>query len=243
MMIGPVLGSLLYKGLGYAPTFYTFAIFLAIATVFIIFLIPKSANQISSEQPKQEEVHSQGNKYVEVTYKMFFTNARALLAGFASTIAMMFLLSLESIISIRFSDLGVSEDNIGYIFAVMCLTFALGSILTGYLCKYLSTPVITVGALVFSTISLILLGPSQFLHIENPLPCIIIGFSLLSFFCSFILVPQLQEILVSVKQNGKVDPKSSILNDKASAFMNGCIGVGSIIAPIMGGLLNYILGF
>ena len=174
---------------------------------------------------------------------MFFTNIRALLAGFASTFAMMFLLSLESIISIRFDDLGVSEDNIGYIFAVMCLAFALGSILTGYLCKYLSTPVITILALIFSAISLILLGPSQFLHIENPLPCIICSFSLLAFFCSFILVPQLQEILVSVKLNNKIDPKSSILNDKASAFMNGCIGVGSIIAPIMGGLLNYILGF
>jgi hypothetical protein len=52
-------------------------------------------------------------KHKQITYKMFFTNRRALIAAISATFAMVFMLFSDSILSIRLIQMGVSENDIG----------------------------------------------------------------------------------------------------------------------------------
>jgi hypothetical protein len=43
-MLGPVLGQLIYTAVGYAPTFYAFALILSAALVVVIIIVPSNIN-------------------------------------------------------------------------------------------------------------------------------------------------------------------------------------------------------
>ena len=84
-------------------------------------------------------------------------------------------------------------------------------------------------------------GPSEVLDLPNTLPMTIVGCCCLGSSVAFILVPLLSEIIhaVQLKENIGEDPE---LNDRASGIFNLGFATGSIIAPILGGTLQDVLG-
>ncbi len=50
LMLGPVMGSLIYSGVKYAATFYIFAAILTVALVIVMFIIPGHLNNLGFDQ-------------------------------------------------------------------------------------------------------------------------------------------------------------------------------------------------
>lgn len=55
-MLGPVLGQLIYSGVGYAPTFYCFAGILTVALVIVIIIIPSHLNDLKFDASSKNSV-------------------------------------------------------------------------------------------------------------------------------------------------------------------------------------------
>jgi hypothetical protein len=51
-MLGPVLGQLIYSGVGYAPTFYIFAGILTVALIVVMIIIPGHLNHVAFDDSK-----------------------------------------------------------------------------------------------------------------------------------------------------------------------------------------------
>lgn len=67
---------------------------------------------------------------------MFFTNRHSLIAALSAMFTMMFMLFFDGILSLRLIDLGVNEDNVGYIFAIGPFCYSFSAPFAGYVCKF-----------------------------------------------------------------------------------------------------------
>lgn len=102
LMVGPVLGSMIYSSLGYENTFFVFAGMLLVSCGFVFFILPARLNRLESDMADAEAADGEKSSVVvkEVTFKMFLFNSRAMLAVFSSMIAMVFMLFYNGILSI-----------------------------------------------------------------------------------------------------------------------------------------------
>ena len=73
----------------------------------------------------------------------FIKNKRAMMACFSAMFAMIFMLFYDTTYSNYLLSIGVSEDNIGYFFAVGCAVYSLTCPLVGWLSKFISKPYLT----------------------------------------------------------------------------------------------------
>jgi MFS family permease len=68
------------------------------------------------------------------------------------------------------------------------------------------------------------------------------GLALLGFACANMFVPLLPQIIESVREREGIS-ESGTINDKASAIFNTAFGLGSTVAPIIGGYLSMLTNF
>jgi MFS family permease len=184
----------------------------------------------------------------QVTYKIFFTNMRAMTAIVSSMFAMIFMLFYEPL----FTDYVVEayhqdETKVGYFLAIGCFTYAFASPLVGLLCAKMKRRYITCMAFIFCSISLFLLGPSETFKIPGSLGFTLAGIGCLGFSVAFLFVPLLPEIIASVAEKENLE-NSPFLADKASGIYNSAYGIGNCLAPIIGGAISdsygeTVLGF
>ena len=78
-----------------------------------------------------------------ITFKIFFTNKRAMLAIVASIFAMIFMLFFDSILSLRLVALNLNPDYIGYVFALGAFLYALSAPFVGMLCRIIPRRYVT----------------------------------------------------------------------------------------------------
>ncbi len=100
----------------------------------------------------------------KITYKIFFTNMRAMTAVVAAMFAMIFMLFYEPIFAPYVKEaFDFPENKIGYLLAIACFTYALGSPLVGILCSKVQRKYITCFSFFLTSASLFLTGPSLLL--------------------------------------------------------------------------------
>jgi MFS family permease len=91
--------------------------------------------------------------------------------------------------------------------------------------------------------ALFLLGPSKFFGFDkDSVPFTVAGLGLLGFTTATVFVPLLSEIIDAIEEKEKMKGNATI-NDKASALFNTAGAIGTIIGPIIGGLMDDALGF
>jgi MFS family permease len=116
LMIGPVLGSMIYGQLGYENTFFTFAGILLASCALVFFILPKRLNKLDADLDalaEDQERSSNHQPAKQVTFSMFLLNTRAMLAVFSSMIAMVFMLFYNSILAVELASMGVGVDSVG----------------------------------------------------------------------------------------------------------------------------------
>lgn len=99
LMIGPVLGQLLYNVLGFEYTFYCISGILCIPFILIIFFVPNKLNRSSQERNDSLTSSQRKENEKKITYKMLLANKRVLVAGISSVFAMIFMLFYDTIYS------------------------------------------------------------------------------------------------------------------------------------------------
>ncbi len=71
----------------------------------------------------------------QITFKIFYTNIRAMTAIVSAMFAMIFMLFYEPIFTPYISEQGwIEKDDVGYTLAIGCFTYATASPLVGLLC-------------------------------------------------------------------------------------------------------------
>lgn len=105
---------------------------------------------------------------------------------------------MEPILSVRLTSMGMSEDNVGFVFGLLGLSFGIGSPIAGWLCSIIPRLVVIQLGLLFITFSIALAGPSLILNLPNVIWLMLVGIFFMGFFCAFLSVPITPEIIDAV---------------------------------------------
>ncbi|CDW87636.1 permeases of the major facilitator superfamily [Stylonychia lemnae] len=266
LMIGPVIGQALYSILDFEYTFFCSAAIVGTSLILTLVLIPQRINNTSSNERDSITSSQRAENDKRISYKMMIKNKRVMIACISVIIAMVFMLFFETILADQLLAIGVSKDHVGnlikfdfkilrlgYIYSIMSLVYTVFSPFVGFFCDKLKKIYITQFSFFLATIALIFYGPSKLLglpgylyfkqsQIIRTLPFMIVGMILLGFACPLIIVPLLPEIIDAVKEKEQIGENNE-LNDKASSFFNSSVAIGSLTAPILGGLFNDLYDF
>jgi Ca2+/H+ antiporter len=102
-------------------------------------------------------------------------------------------------------------------------------IIAGYvisrICENVNKKFTLILGLVFSAIAYLLQGPSSILHLPNSLFILINSQVFVGFVIPFIVVPNLPEMMESVKQEFPAEMETEV-NDKASSVFTQFYGIG-----------------
>jgi hypothetical protein len=79
----------------------------------------------------------------KLTFKIFFTNKRAIMSSISAMLAMLFMLYYIAIYSNYLLSVNVSDDYIGYFFALGCGVYSISAPMVGYLCKFIAKVYLT----------------------------------------------------------------------------------------------------
>lgn len=126
---------------------------------------------------------------------------------------------------------------------MISLVYAFSSPLVGLIARKVPTRYITQASFILAFVALILLGPSKFLGFPyGNLPMTIGGLGLLGMTAATVFVPLLAEIIDAIEEKENLHG-NAVINDKASALFNTASSLGTIVGPIIGGIMNDHLGF
>ncbi len=126
-----------------------------------------------------------------------------MIAVIICTIAMISMVFMEPILSVRLKSMGMNEDNVGFVFGLIGLSYGIGSPIAGWLCSVFLRLVVIQFGLLLITFSIALAGPSQILRLPNEIWLMLIGLFLSGFFCAFLNVPITPEIIDAVATDYK----------------------------------------
>mmetsp|Transcript_16881 Transcript_16881/g.12064 ORF Transcript_16881/g.12064 Transcript_16881/m.12064 type:complete len:122 (+) Transcript_16881:97-462(+) len=121
-----------------------------------------------------------------------------MIASISATISFFCLLFSDSILSLRLEEMGVKDNNIGFVFGGTCFTYAMCCPIVGILNTKVKGTYLTFIGLVISVVALIFYGPSQLLHLPDSLGLLIFGFLLLAVAISFIYIPTMPTIITAL---------------------------------------------
>ncbi len=92
LMLGPVIGGPLYVSLGYFGSFMVFAGIVLVSMLIAIFITPGVLNnKVGEDGEEGEEVPILTNSGKQVSFKMFLTNKRAMIALVSVTVVCFFM--------------------------------------------------------------------------------------------------------------------------------------------------------
>jgi hypothetical protein len=129
-----------------------------------LFWIPNRFNSSAiKEESRSSNANTDNPNHKKISFKMFLTNKRAMMACLSSIFAMIFMMFFDTIYANYLLSAGISKYYIGYFFALSCAVYSVFSPIVGYLCKFIAKPYLTLFSLFMSFISLIMFGPSEIL--------------------------------------------------------------------------------
>jgi len=230
---GPVLGSILHRFGGFTTPFFTFGIFFIFCSPLIFSLVPKLADKKLEYIPIEDCSIFQ----YKITYRDLLSHKRVALAVIAVAVFVMNQSFLEPILSTTLFRFGLNEHNVGLIFALQTVTFAITTRLVHLVPQYFDKRSIITPAIIFSGIIAFLYGPSELLGLPNELWVICAGFGISGIFLAFGLVSVVPEMINALSY--KYDSENPKLNDLVSGLFNAGFGMGQIIGPLAGSFLTH----
>lgn len=165
MMVGPLLGSLLYGLGGFSFLFFVYgAMFLA--------LLPLSYLLIPKDRPYEKPMQ-------EVSLWSLLLHKTLLLDGLVVSLSMIAMSFLEPILSNHLETYGVIVEIIGVMFTIPTVSYALTAIFIGKLPKSWTPKIIMLQGLILTSFSLLLIGPCPLLPLPRALWVVVIGLVIL----------------------------------------------------------------
>lgn len=111
------------------------------------------------------------------------------------TLAMICIMWVDPVLAVRLTQMGITEDNAGFVFAIIGFSFGFGAPIAGAICESMSRPVVMQLGLFFIVCAILMTGPSQLLGFPDVSWLLMIGIFFIGFFGAFIFVPITPEII------------------------------------------------
>lgn len=176
LMLGPVIGGIIYTSTDYFWTFFFFSAVLFLSALFTLFITPNSLNE--SLECGEENVDSQG-KVKKVTFSMFIFNKRCIFAYISCSVICLFMTYSSSFLTeVLKNDKGIDEKYNGLILALPCLTYAISSTLVSMIMGRFPRRLFILIAFLLLACSTLLQGPSAMLHFPDSNNLVLLGLGL-----------------------------------------------------------------
>ena len=229
LMLGPLLGGVLFELGGYQCPFYVMSAIFIIATPFILKRLP-SDKQLHEDEEKKT-----------LHLSKFFKDRKIMFLYVLLILPNCGISFLEPTLAHHLSDYTSNQLFIALLFSVGTITYALTIPLISLLHKdYNKKTVLIFGTLICS-LSYIFIGPYEGIGLPPRLWITIVGLSLMGIGCAFTLVPSIPEFIY-IGSEIYPDEKEGV-GDMASGLYNSAYSAGILIGPLVGGALDEKIGF
>jgi predicted MFS family arabinose efflux permease len=156
--------------------------------------------------------------------------------------SVVFTLFIEVILAVHLSNhYGIPHNMLGIYFLLAASTYLVGAPLSAYASKIVNRRYVIMGAFFLMSVVCTIQGPSALLGLEDSLPLVTVGVTMVGFCLSLALVPILSE-LIEILEATDLYEKSDI-SDVTAGLFNSMFNLGNLIAPLLGGLLNEKFGY
>jgi predicted MFS family arabinose efflux permease len=102
---------------------------------------------------------------------------------------------IDPVLGVRLTSMGMSEDNVGFAFAIIGFSFGFGAPIAGAICEKVSKVVVMQTGQLLIAFSLLLMGPSILFGLPDQIWLMMIGIFFVGFFGAFLFVPVTPEII------------------------------------------------
>jgi len=174
LILGPVIGSSVYAFFGFSMTFFVIGGAFLLLTPMLYFLIPSSIDlkdeEMETDVEKRlhiyEETHTNRNIKTKVSFSKLIFTRRFFLAAMGGMMANFMYCYMEPVLAFRISEFEVSNFAVGMFFSIQPISYIIVSFTISWFTKiYANRGLIMIGAL-FSSFSMLLVGPSNYLPNE-----------------------------------------------------------------------------
>ena len=73
---------------------------------------------------------------------------------------MICIMCVDPVLAVRLTQMGITEDNAGFVFAIIGFSFRFGAPIAGAICESMSRPVVMQLGLFFIVCAILMTGPS-----------------------------------------------------------------------------------
>lgn len=184
LIMGPLIGTVLYAIGGYAFTFYSFSVFFVIFFCFISCLFPKKLDIISDEDKMtaQEQLYASLSRSFngqipegEVSIGKLVSDRRFFFAGTTAFLGYFCYGYMEPLLAFRLKEFDLSQSQIGLFFAIMPVFYVFSSIMVQFTPKWIEKRLVLIVACLLSFMTNLFTGPSQVFRISNTLTLMAVG--------------------------------------------------------------------
>lgn len=233
MMIGPVIGGLLFEIGGFPLPFFFMGGLLAIVFIvaFFIFPDPHSTHRQRRNEATLPILPLLMIPQFNLTLMMLFCGALSITF-------------IEPSIQLHLQPLNVSSVELGFIFFIPSLLYAIITPVVGVICdKYpKSLPMFMIVSAFISAFAFSFIGPIPYFKLPLKLPIFISAFFLFGFAFGGLLIPVYSELMQIAGEAGyPVDDLRT--HGIISGVFNSVWSLGAMLGPISGGAVVELIGF
>jgi len=246
LIMGPVIGTMLYTAFGFSNTFFLIGLCFLFLTFLLSFVVPSSIdnNDVHVETITERRISRYEENVVVVSTEpiSFFklvTTGKFILAGCGGLMAMFIFVFMEPVLAFRLQEFGISPVLVGTFFSIQPVSYVLLSFsITWFTNIFANRGLLMFGAFM-SFLSLILVGPSNYL--PDSIEIMAIGQLFVGAFGLFLMVPAIPEMINAASEKY---PKRIIeITDMSAGVFNCLLGTGQVIGPIFGSTITRLYGF
>ena len=238
LMLGPLIGGLLYSLGGYECPFYFMAGFFFLITPVMLGRLPPDI-----KEKVKAEVIGEANEVKEkpISVGRFFLNRKMFMTFLIVVIPNASFGVLQPTFTNHMHDYTDNTMIISIMFSIGTFAYAFSMPIMSILPKRYDRRLWLLIGLFLCSVSGFLLGPERILNLPHNICFVIIGISILGVGCAFSMVPSIPEFMdLGLKMYPK---EKEAVGDMASGLFNSAYSAGALIGPIVGGYLDSFFGF
>lgn len=139
---------------------------------------PKPPTQTNANTQNLDIFNATEAQPYKITYSMFLFNKRSFFAYVSCALIGVYTSFNYAFLSLVLQEFGLSDSQIGYVFAIPCLAYCICTVLVSYVVGKLPRRLFIFISFMLFTVSLFLLGPSLMLHMPDLLWILILGYAI-----------------------------------------------------------------
>lgn len=241
LMLGPLIGGLLFELGGYQTPFYSMAaLFFVVIPLIWNNLPPDNSSSPNFSPLLEDEIPKKDKKTLSLI--KFLTNRQIICMFIVVILPNCGLCFLQPTLSSHLHSFTSSTLLISAIFSVGTIFYALFMPIISVLPKSIDRRLWIILGTLLVTLSSFLLGPEPVLNLPFSIAWPIFSLSILGTGCAICLLPAIPEFIeLGVALVGEGEKEK--VGDMASGLFNSAYSAGSFIGPILGGALDERFGF